>query len=468
MKKIKIRLKLPDTVQIIEFHEPVGKSANTIYPTYIHIYNNAVIENHQPPPHRHYAVKCDCLEKLFDELGTEMNAENMPLRIADMSKSIDEFCDKQIKACEGGCELTEMEVLGGYFSSSIEIKYFFNDPPVGDKAENEIIKIHERYHAIHHLLCDDDKNIWSEYAIQSPSILELLAQLCTYAYLIRSGDKTLLKAFEELNKNQGVIYKTWRLFKDLDLDGALKLYWHIRNNTSIGHDIRKIFARIDVIANSMPIHADCTGTIIIEKINATECKKRNHISISRNNQGYFPKRRNEFKIIDSISGVVYPVHLEESYRIPGLSGFLKSHPEITRDTKLRITIKEQDEIYEISISDELDQAVRQDLDVETYIEGGSFPILLNRSERNPELRTAAIRIHGATCMACGFNFESKYGKHGKNFIEVHHINPVSHNSRRKPVNPKTEMLVVCSNCHRMIHRNKQITLSLDDLKKLMK
>ncbi len=212
--------------------------------------------------------------------------------------------------------------------------------------------------------------------------------------------------------------------------------------------------------------------IIMATINEEQNKKRSYIYISKEDRGFFPKLRDEFKIKDSLNGNSYNVHLEEQYRIPGLSGFFASHPEITNDTVILIKIKQNKigSTYEISVRDELDQAVWQDLEVfeiENYIEGGSYQTLVNKFERNPELRTAAIRFHGMTCMACGFNFENKYGEHGKNFIEVHHINPVSHNSKEKPVDPKTEMLVVCSNCHRMIHRRKQIALSLEDLKKLI-
>ena len=41
-------------------------------------------------------------------------------------------------------------------------------------------------------------------------------------------------------------------------------------------------------------------------------------------------------------------------------------------------------------------------------------------------RKMAIKIHGNKCMACGFDFESVYGKHGKNYIEVHHVVPLSY------------------------------------------
>jgi len=71
-------------------------------------------------------------------------------------------------------------------------------------------------------------------------------------------------------------------------------------------------------------------------------------------------------------------------------------------------------------------------------------------------------------MACGFDFEERYGRRGSNFIEVHHLKPVSSLEEETGIDPKTEMVVVCSNCHRMIHRKKDEVLSLDELRKIIR
>jgi hypothetical protein len=59
---------------------------------------------------------------------------------------------------------------------------------------------------------------------------------------------------------------------------------------------------------------------------------------------------------------------------------------------------------------------------------------------------------GLCCEACHFCFESFYGEHGSGFIEAHHTIPVS----RIPRGYKTkasDIKLVCSNCHRMLHRS---------------
>lgn len=213
---------------------------------------------------------------------------------------------------------------------------------------------------------------------------------------------------------------------------------------------------------------------ITTTINTTQNKDRNYIYIRKKDQDCFPEPYKEFNIMDLINNKKYPVHLEDSYRITGLNDFFKTHSEIGKGTKILIETIEQFKTYNIyvdHIPNKLDQTVRQDLEnieSENFTEGGMFLRLVNYFERNPDLRARAIRIHKTTCQACGFNFEGKYGEHGKDFIEVHHINPVSRNLERIIVDPEKDLVVVCSNCHRMIHRNKMKILSLENLRELIK
>lgn len=102
---------------------------------------------------------------------------------------------------------------------------------------------------------------------------------------------------------------------------------------------------------------------------------------------------------------------------------------------------------------------------DTYTEGRVRTYTSTRAERNPRLRQAAIRIHGYTCAVCGFNFESMYGKWGKRFVEVHHVHPIGElQGQERNVNPATDLVVLCANCHRMIHRRRGVTLTVDELR----
>jgi hypothetical protein len=89
-------------------------------------------------------------------------------------------------------------------------------------------------------------------------------------------------------------------------------------------------------------------------------------------------------------------------------------------------------------------------------------------ERNPKLRAAAINFHGTKCLACGFDFKKKYGMHGSDYIEVHHLRPISEMKKQEIVDPEKDMTVVCANCHRMIHRKKDKILPIEELKNMIK
>ncbi len=67
------------------------------------------------------------------------------------------------------------------------------------------------------------------------------------------------------------------------------------------------------------------------------------------------------------------------------------------------------------------------------------------------------------CEVCDFNFQSFFGEIGEGFCEVHHLQPLSKIDGE--VNTTLEDLaIVCSNCHRILHRQNPM-LTLSQLKK---
>jgi putative restriction endonuclease len=79
-------------------------------------------------------------------------------------------------------------------------------------------------------------------------------------------------------------------------------------------------------------------------------------------------------------------------------------------------------------------------------------------ERNPRvIRDAKARFkatHGRLfCEICGFDFVDKYGELGEDFIEGHHIIPVSEMIEGQRTRVE-DIALICSNCHRMVHRSK--------------
>ena len=93
-------------------------------------------------------------------------------------------------------------------------------------------------------------------------------------------------------------------------------------------------------------------------------------------------------------------------------------------------------------------------------------------ERSTTLRNYAIsyftKDNRISCDCCSFNFGDFYGeKIGKGFIEIHHTKPIfkyededMENTLKQAVKNLTP---VCSNCHRMIHRNWKQPIEIQNL-----
>lgn len=85
-------------------------------------------------------------------------------------------------------------------------------------------------------------------------------------------------------------------------------------------------------------------------------------------------------------------------------------------------------------------------------EGDSRLVIVRRYERSSLNRAACIDIHGTRCQVCEFDFGDFYGPIGDDFIHVHHLVPVSEMGSDYRVDPATDLIPVCPNCHAMLHR----------------
>lgn len=116
-----------------------------------------------------------------------------------------------------------------------------------------------------------------------------------------------------------------------------------------------------------------------------------------------------------------------------------------------------------AIASEIDQ---EKLITAKELEGSKRFHLLSLPERNPKNRKHAIEIHGRICMICSFDFDKFYGAENSNgYIEIHHINPLSQGERL--VDPTKDLIPVCSNCHRIIHRKRDFPKSIPEMKKIV-
>ena len=98
-----------------------------------------------------------------------------------------------------------------------------------------------------------------------------------------------------------------------------------------------------------------------------------------------------------------------------------------------------------------------------FLEGFKTEVVKEVNYRSKELIAKAKSELGTTCAICNFNFEEKYGFHGKGFIEMHHLIPVSEGKIILKIN---DLLPVCSNCHRMLHKG-NITFAVEDIEEMI-
>jgi hypothetical protein len=103
------------------------------------------------------------------------------------------------------------------------------------------------------------------------------------------------------------------------------------------------------------------------------------------------------------------------------------------------------------------QAVSED-EEKIFSEGGVRGYRLHKAlERNAKIARAAkekrLKETGdLACDACGFSFRAEYGPLGVGYIEAHHTIPIAAMKRRR-LTKLNEIVLVCSNCHRILHRN---------------
>jgi 5-methylcytosine-specific restriction enzyme A len=87
-----------------------------------------------------------------------------------------------------------------------------------------------------------------------------------------------------------------------------------------------------------------------------------------------------------------------------------------------------------------------------FSEGAQTRIEVNRYERDRRNRAAALAIHGHACLACTSDLGDRYGSAAVGLIEVHHLTPVSKLGKDYHLNPATDLVPLCPNCHRVAHR----------------
>lgn len=189
-----------------------------------------------------------------------------------------------------------------------------------------------------------------------------------------------------------------------------------------------------------------------EKENRKELKWRNDLAFTRKglqSKGYIDgEEKNNWKITEE--GKKYLENIcreisDKSYKIIKLTrqAVQRANENTFYYTKeYNCIIKEESEEY-------------LNLMYEGFPEGQEKERLHKYKERNPKVIKKAKEIfklkNGSLyCEICGFNFEQVYGEIGREYIEGHHIKPISE-LKDEDVTDINDILLVCANCHRMLH-----------------
>ena len=124
--------------------------------------------------------------------------------------------------------------------------------------------------------------------------------------------------------------------------------------------------------------------------------------------------------------------------------------------------EDQDDDGEVGLN--VESLSSEEVDIKDFHDELAFPegkeswILHRKSERNPEVvRIAKERFKSQDplmrCQVCAFSFAARYGEQGIGYIEAHHVLPVSEMPPEHHTKPE-DLVMVCSNCHVMLHRKR--------------
>ena len=151
----------------------------------------------------------------------------------------------------------------------------------------------------------------------------------------------------------------------------------------------------------------------------------------------------QLELLESINELLLT---HENLKLNGLKGNIQG-PRSLKDNLLSFVLEKISPILNNTNKDEFE------LENIEYKEGKVQVKYGIKFERNHYLRQKAIEIHGTSCKVCGFNFEKCMAILERillRFIILSRCILLEKIS----VNPETDLIPLCSNCHKMIHRKK--------------
>ncbi|GBL35324.1 hypothetical protein EMGBS15_09190 [Filimonas sp.] len=205
---------------------------------------------------------------------------------------------------------------------------------------------------------------------------------------------------------------------------------------------------VSEILNDLPLFPNRPDELKFRNINGVKLKLGNFMAIDPDYKG---------KGMEGGSKLDKLVFDEYYYQRDKLKKIANEIRAITRDTEIKQKIYSVEE-DEMSITD-------------SVMEGQVLYKLHKVRERDTNIIKSKKEQHyllfgQLSCEACVFEFESFYGPLGKGYIECHHRTPLA-SLELATLTKLDDLALVCSNCHRMLHRSNEF-LSIEDLKMKIK
>lgn len=112
--------------------------------------------------------------------------------------------------------------------------------------------------------------------------------------------------------------------------------------------------------------------------------------------------------------------------------------------------------------------IKKDIDVcnedGLHVEGRRIEKKSIAYERSPLARRACLEHYGYKCVICGMDFGDKFGEEFSGLIEVHHLEPLSLSKEEHEIDPIKDLVPLCPNCHRMIHKKRDRPFTLEEMR----
>ncbi|WP_222937428.1 HNH endonuclease [Cytophaga sp. FL35] len=224
----------------------------------------------------------------------------------------------------------------------------------------------------------------------------------------------------------------------------LTLNVYFENDSSTFISSNKNIIELSGILNKLPIHSLQLRKSDFRNVNGVAMKLGNFTAIdpSNDSKGLTSFSKNDEKIFFE---------------------FVDNKTELKRISDLIIeSIKQKETIEKLyEIEEETDNLVKEGFEGEVLYKLHKVRernIKLNESKKNQTLKETGK----LECEVCGFDFFHTYGELGKGFIECHHTRPLS-TYQSEQITKIKDLSLVCSNCHRMLHRSRP-NMSIETLK----